>query len=245
MRGQEKTPTRHVLPEQGPKPVLPKLSLEDTPDKLPLGLTPPWLTMTEEEFAEKYRTEKKMSTLYLSRTLVRALSQVLAYAPEETELRKKPLLLEFDPPSSLAPLPKQLRFYIFNATQNAGERKQDAFKIQLTTRTEDMVRVGGKTRYKFSRNDDIWPILIGYYAPLDVYVLWDADLHDAGQGFSFSNSVYAPPEVVYSAAAKGLAETEFRRPKVSEAIAAARGDFLAAGVQKRIQLTIERALDGT
>ncbi|GAA2123711.1 hypothetical protein GCM10009759_74950 [Kitasatospora saccharophila] len=212
---------------------------------LPLELSPPWLEMPEEQFKQRYGPRQKTSTAFLGRTLLRSLNEVLANAPSERALTKKPLTVNLSPPLRLAPLPRELRFYIFNATQNSGERKQDAFKIQLSTRPADAVESGKSARYKFDRSGNILPILVGYYAPLNVYILWDADLHDLGAGYSYSNSVYSKSEVVYEAAALGVAESDFRlRNGIVENIIAARSDALVEGLKRRIKATVDRSLGG-
>ncbi|MFC3982709.1 hypothetical protein [Streptosporangium jomthongense] len=154
-------------------------------------------------------------------------------------MKTKPLLLE-----CRIPLPRQLRFYLYSVTQHASERQVDTFKIQLTSGNP----VNGESgkRFTFDRTGGIRPILIGYHADLRVFILWDAELHDAQGGFAFSSSCQAPPDLIYSAVTHGLAiaERPLKRLARTEEMLASRPERLIEAIEKRIALSNKSLLDG-
>jgi hypothetical protein len=87
---------------------------------------------------------------------------------------------------------------------------------------------------------------MGYNSELQAFILWDADLHDAPPGYTFSRGVQAPPGVVFKAVATGLAEEKRRLKAVGrvETIIAARPERLAEAIKRRVDLSIEAILSG-
>lgn len=196
---------------------------------------PAWLCMPDADFQRMYRPRKNMTRGYLHRSLVRALRQATAVVPTEEALQAKPLTLDLS-----GSLPPRLRLYAYAATQHSSERQQGTFKAQLTGGTPS----GVPGRYVFDRSGDVRPVLIGYHPDLQVFVLWDADLHDQGAGFPFSKSVQAPPSIVWAAAARGIASTtRHLRSAGEESIVAARADYLVKAVRIRIRLSNDALLD--
>lgn len=165
----------------------------------------------------------------LNRVLTRALIPFLREFPSEEQLHTKPLLLSLQ-----LPLPPKLRCYVFLATQHESERQADTFRVQLTAGEP-----AGHGRRVFSREGGVRPVLIGFEPRLDVFIIWDADVNDAGGGFPFSQGVQAPPGIVYQAAATGLAEgmRTARRAARQEKIVAVRSDKLVQGLLRRIELS--------
>lgn len=149
-----------------------------------------WLTMPSDLFEARHPLTSRPQANQLNRRVVRALLPVLQKPPREQELFDKPLELALH-----LPLPPTLRFYAFTATQHVAERQTDTYKIQLT----HVPRLPEGTRWKFSRELGIRPILIGFVPSLSIFILWDADVNDAGDGFTYSKSVQAPPGLVYEA----------------------------------------------
>lgn len=200
---------------------------------------PSWLNLSEEAFQDQYRPARNATANYLHRVLVRALGSAVASVPAEEKLRRKPLVVELTPP-----LPARLRFYLYEATQHASERQQGTFKVQLTV---GVARPGdGSGRLYFDRSDDIRPVLMGYHSDLRLFILWDADLHDLGDGFPYSKNVQAPPDIVWSALARGLAHgyRRIKKPATSESIVAARPSQLAAALELRIRLSNQGLCEG-
>lgn len=85
---------------------------------------------------------------------------------------------------------------------------------------------------------------MGYHNELDVFILWDADLHDAGGGFPFSKSIQAPPEVVFDALASGFSEGKrhLKAPRITETIISARPTRLLEAITLRLQRSTETLL---
>ncbi|MFF4631578.1 hypothetical protein [Streptomyces griseorubiginosus] len=210
--------------------------------------TPGWLALPEEEFQERYRPAQNITPGYLHRVLVRALGASVATPPDEEALKHKPLVLDLG-----SPLPPRLRFYLYQVTQHTSERQQGTYKVQLTSGITDRAsgheipRQGAKrARLHFDRAGNIRPILMGYHPEWNLFILWDADLHDLGQGFSYSKSVYAPPELVGKALARGIFQTSRRlhAPATLENIIAVRPRRLPEALKLRIRLSNEAMFEG-
>ena len=203
-----------------------------------MARTPPaWLTLSEDEFQDEYRPEHNATRNYLHRALLRALGPAVEQLPTDNELKRKPLVVDLMPP-----LPSRLRFYLYEATQHASERQQGTFKVQLTSG----VARAGSARLYFDRTDNVRPMLIGYHPDWRLFILWDADLHDLGDGFPYSKNVQAPPDIVWSALARGFAQgsRRLKRPAITEMIVAARPLYLAQAVELRIRLSNQVLCEG-
>jgi hypothetical protein len=203
--------------------------------------TPPpaWLTLSEDAFQDQYRPAHNATRSYLLRVLLRALGPAVERLPTDGELQQKPLVVDL-----VMPLPSRLRFYVYEATQHASERQQGTFKVQLTT---GVARPGsGSTRLYFDRTGNIRPVLTGYHPDWRLFILWDADLHDLGDGFPFSKNVQAPPDIVWGALARGLARgtRRLKKPAITETIVAARPLHLAEALELRIRLSNQALCEG-
>ncbi|MGC4819085.1 hypothetical protein [Micromonospora sp. DT63] len=201
---------------------------------------PEWLEMPEQEFQASYRPARSLTSSYLHRVLIRALGSAVTRLPPEEALRSKPLVIDL-----ALPLPSKLRFYLYGATQHPSERQQGTFKVQLTCGVSRDDQPSSKYRH-FDRTGDIRPILAGYQPDLNVFILWDADLHDVGDGFPFSKNVQAPPDLVWHAVARGLDQDtrRLKRPSVTESIVAVRPRQLAEALHLRIRLSNEALCGG-
>jgi hypothetical protein len=104
----------------------------------------------------------------------------------------------------------------------------------------------GSTRLHFDRTCNIRPILAGYHPDWRLLILWDADLHDLGDGFPYSKNVQAPPDIVWGALAHGLARgpRRLKKPPLTETIVAARPRQLAEALELRIRLSNQTLCEG-
>jgi hypothetical protein len=202
--------------------------------------TPGWLTLPEDEFQERYRPAKTSG--YLHRVLVRALGSAVDGVPPDEALKRKPLVLDL-----ASPLPPRLRFYVYTATQHPSERQPGTFKIQLSvgvTRDGRPAPPRAKRRW-FDRADNIRPIVMGYHPDWNLFILWDADLHDLNGGFGSSKNVQTPPEIVWAALAKDIAHGSRRlHGRLTETIVAARPHRLVEALSMRIDLSNEAMCEG-
>lgn len=198
-----------------------------------------WPSLPFVEFEAAYRPSGHGSRTYLHRALLRALGPALDRLPSEAEIKQKPLVVDL-----ALPLPSQLRLYVYEATQHHSERQVGTFKIQLTTGLAPEDDRAG--RWHFDRRDGVRPVVMGYVPDLRVFILWDADLHDLGEGFAWSKNVQAPPDVVWGAVAKGIevGERRMKKPLVTERIVAARPPYLAEALRQRIRLSNETLCQG-
>ncbi|MDG9704079.1 hypothetical protein [Streptomyces sp. DH37] len=204
--------------------------------------TPGWLTLPEDEFQERYRPAKNFTSGYLHRVLVRALGSAVDGVPPDEALKHKPLVLDL-----ASPLPPRLRFYVYTATQHPSERQLGTFKIQLTvgvTRDGKPAPPEAKRRW-FDRADNIRPIAMGYHPDWNLFILWDADLHDLNGGFGSSKNVQTPPEIVWAALAKDISHGSRRlHGGLTETIVAARPHRLVEALSLRIDLSNEAMCEG-
>ncbi|NED75995.1 hypothetical protein [Streptomyces sp. e14] len=204
--------------------------------------TPGWLTLPEDEFEERYRPAKNFTSGYLHRVLVRALGSAVDGVPPDEALKRKPLVLDL-----ASPLPPRLRFYVYTATQHPSERQPGTFKIQLSVGvTRDGKPAPPKAkRLWFDRADNIRPIAMGYHPDWNLFILWDADLHDLNGGFGSSKNVQTPPEIVWAALAKDISHGSRRlHGRLTETIVAARPHRLVEALRLRIDLSNEAMCEG-
>ncbi|MET9833792.1 hypothetical protein ABZ078_31845 [Streptomyces sp. NPDC006385] len=204
--------------------------------------TPGWLTLPEDEFQERYRPAKNFTSGYLHRVLIRALGSAVDGVPPDEALKRKPLVLDL-----ASPLPPRLRFYVYAATQHPSERQPGTFKIQLTagvTREGKPAPPRAK-RLWFDRADNIRPVVMGYHPDWNLFILWDADLHDLNGGFGASKNVQTPPEIVWAALAKDISHGSRRlHGRLTETIVAARPHRLVEALSMRIHLSNEAMCEG-
>jgi len=188
-----------------------------------------WLDATDADFDESFPIGSPPRPGSLNRRVARALKSVLREIPTEDDLATKPLDLCLS-----LPLPPRLRFYLYLATQHESERQADTYRVQLTAGE----KVGPK-RYRFSRAGGVRPLLVGYVPGLDAFIMWDADVIDSGGGFTYSQGVQAPPDLVYRALAEGVADgtRTARRAGTLETIVVARSTRVVDGLLRRIELT--------
>lgn len=201
---------------------------------------PEWLEMPEQEFQDWYRPTRNLTSSYLHRVLIRALGPAVTRLPSNEALRSKPLVIDLG-----LPLPSKLRVYLYGATQHPSERQQGTFKVQLTCGVPRDDQSASKNRY-FDRSGDIRPVLAGYQPDLNVFILWDADLHDIGDGFPYSKNVQAPPNLIWQAVARGMSQgtRRLKRPPLTESIVAARPRQLAEALHLRVRLSNEALCGG-
>ncbi|MFF9190988.1 MULTISPECIES: hypothetical protein [Streptomyces] len=202
-------------------------------------MEPTWLTSANEAFEALPRPSALQSGVYLGQVLARSLRGHLAVVPSEESLRGKPILLRLRPP-----LPLRLRVYLFRATQHPSERKAGTFRIQLSV--GQPVPGSQPRRFKFDRSDGVRCLLVGYHPELKTFILWDADMQDIAQGYTYSKGVQAPPGVVFSAVARGIAQEDrqLRKPNRVETIIAARPEFLAEAISRRVALSVRSITGG-
>lgn len=190
---------------------------------------PTWLDSDDDDFEYTFPLGPRPRPGALNRRLVRALLPCLRQIPTEEAVASKPLELHLH-----LPLPPRLRFYIFLATQHESERQVDTYRVQLTAGD-----AAAPKKFRFSRASSIRPVLMGYVAALDLFIIWDADVIDAGGGFSYSQGVQAPPDLVYRALAEGVADgtRHVRRAGTRESIVVVRRSRLVDGLLRRIELS--------
>jgi len=165
---------------------------------------------------------------WLHRRVVAALKGLIESRPAGSELDHKPLELEF-----AAELPKKTRLYVYTATDPPGERSVGDYKIQLIVPDQER---GTRGRFDFSGTDAV--LLIGYVELFDVFVLWDAGLHD---DFPYSKNVQVHPSTVHQAALSGIAYQKRQiRGRGVETIVACRASLLPEVIQERLTLTARR-----
>lgn len=165
---------------------------------------------------------------WLHQVLLDSLKSVMAGRPSPDELDQKPLNLVLQPP-----LPRRSRWYVYTATDPPGERSVGDFKIQLIV---PGVEPGSRGSFDFTNTDAVF--LVGYVPILDVFVLWDAGLHD---DFPYSKNVQVHAATVHEAALHGQAE-QLRaiRGRGQEVIVACRCKLLVPAISTRLLLTAER-----
>lgn len=165
---------------------------------------------------------------WLHGRVVDALKRSILSEPMGPDLEHKPLELEL-----ASPLPRRTRLYVYTATDPPGERSVGDFKIQLIVPGQER---GQRGRFDFAAADAVF--LVGFVELFEVFVLWDAGLHD---DFPYSKNVQVHPSTVHQAAMTGLAYQKRQiRDRGVETIVASRRSLLRDAIQQRLTLTARR-----
>ncbi len=152
----------------------------------------------------------------------------MAKIPSPGELDRKPLNLVLE-----RPLPVRSRWYVYTATDPLGERSVGDFKVQLIV---PGFGPGSRGFFDFADTDAVF--LAGYVPAFDVFVLWDAGLHD---DFPYSKNVQVHASTVHDAALHRQAhQLRIIRGHGREIIVACQAKHLVPGIQTRLVLTAER-----
>ncbi|WP_407662213.1 hypothetical protein [Microbacterium timonense] len=151
------------------------------------------------------------ATVALNTAFISALSP---HATAHSALDEKPLSVDLT-----LPLPPRVRAYIYTLVEGRSDGRRD---MKATLRVPGQV-VGEYGSFDFS--DSRYVLLMAYSATLDVFVLWDASLH---QRFKHGGNIQVRPDTVFTAAATGTAR-QLRRLKsgVNEIVLACRPSHLA------------------
>lgn len=130
-----------------------------------------------------------------------------------------------------SPLPRQVRAYLFNATDHPSERKSGDYRIQLRLPGQ---KAGDRGHLEVPSGGLL--VLAGYVSEFEVFVLWDARAHEE---FPYSKGVQVGASTVHQAAIRGLVEQErkIRSAGRTEVVLAARADHLLTAMQRREELT--------
>jgi len=156
-------------------------------------------------------------TVRLHRTFLSALGdRVLAYSDPEA----KPLEVDL-----ALPLPRHLRLYLYSLVVG-GKNRPGEFKVVLRVPGQAVGEYGS-----FDHSGDRLVVLAAYREDLDVFVLWDASLHER---FKHGGNQQVKDSVVAQAAATGWADQ--RRPLrsgLTELVFACRSSTLPRAIAER------------
>ncbi|MDD9998692.1 MAG: hypothetical protein OXQ89_13200 [Rhodospirillaceae bacterium] len=140
------------------------------------------------------------------------------------DLDTKPLNLDL-----ALPLPQRLRLYLYSLVVG-GRSRPNEFKTVL--------RVPGQVvgEYRtFDHSGDRLALLAAYRDDLDVFVLWDASIHEK---FKNGTNMQVRDVVVAQAAATGWAEQQRPlRSGITEIVFACRSSSLPRAITKRVTWT--------
>lgn len=110
-----------------------------------------------------------------------------------SELDRKPLDLDLD-----APLPPRLRVYLYSLVGGVGTKRPSEYKANLRVPGQKQGEYGS-----FVHPSGRFVIVGAYRADLDVFVFWDAALH---QRFKWAGNIQVHSDTVHRAAARGWAK---------------------------------------
>jgi hypothetical protein len=163
----------------------------------------------------------KLSTDDLHRRFIDALGDGVVW---HGDLGAKPLEIDLRPP-----LPRRLRLYQYSLVVG-GQSRLGEFKAVLRVPGQEVGHYGS-----FEYLDERLTMLVAYSRQLDVFVLWDASLHER---FKAGGNVQVKDTVVEVAAATGYAEQRRRLTSgATEVVVACRSDTLARAVRQRVLWT--------
>ena len=141
-----------------------------------------------------------------------------------SDLKRKPLDLDL-----ALPLPQHLRLYLYSLVVG-GKSRPGEFKAVLRVPGQDVGEYG-----TFDYSDSRLAVLSAYRDDLDVFVLWDASLHER---FKNGGNMQVKDTVVSEAAATGWAE-QLRplRSGTTEIVLACRSRSLPRAIAHRVTWT--------
>jgi hypothetical protein len=172
-------------------------------------------------------TERRLSIAKLHQTFLEAVTNAIV---SHSDVETKPL--EVDLRSPLLP---KLRVYIYNATYPPGGRTMGEHKIQLIVPGQERCERG-----KFDSSSGRIPLLVGYRADLQIFMLWDAELY---VDFAYSRNVQVKAETVYKAFAQGIGrQKRYLRNQPAEIVITADARHLGQAILERQQETLKRLL---
>ena len=140
------------------------------------------------------------------------------------DLNTKPLELDL-----ALPLPPHLRLYLYSLVVG-GKSRRGEFKAVLRVPGQIVGEYG-----TFDHSGGRLAVLAAYRNDLDVFVLWDASVHER---FKHGGNMQVKDTVVAQAAATGWAEQ--RRPLrsgITEIVFACRSSSLARAIADRVKWT--------
>src|SRR5579872_2608839 len=105
-------------------------------------------------------SNERLSVGDLHRKFLEALNHSVA---GHSEIEAKPLEVDLN-----VPLPPRLRVYMYNATYPPGGRTMGEHKIQLIVPGQER-----GARGNFDSSGGRIPLLVGYRADLQIFMLWD------------------------------------------------------------------------
>lgn len=138
---------------------------------------------------------------------------------------EKPLCVDLALPN-----PPRLRVYIYSLVSGADTVRPKEFKSVLRVPGQ---RVGVYGSFDYS--DKRIVLIVGYFAKLDVFVLWDASLHPR---FKNGGNIQVGDATVYKAGAIGWAEQRRRLSSGNtEVVIACQSTNLALAINERVAWT--------
>lgn len=193
------------------------------------GTNPKTSMSRKEGGSSMQQLTERVSQSELHRRFVNSLGKSVA---SQSSIERKPMELNLVPP-----LPSRVRVYIFNATRPPGGRPTGEHKVQLIMPGQQR-----GDRGQFDQSGGRIPLLVGYAAEEDVFILWDAGLYT---DFAWSRNVQVKAETIVEAAAGKIARQERRlRPTdgeaVTETLLACPPSLLSEAIQLRQALTRKR-----
>lgn len=160
-------------------------------------------------------------TVRLHRAFLDALAgHVLVYG----DLTIKPLNLNL-----ALPLPQRLRLYLYSLVVG-GKSRPGEFKAVLRVPGQVVGEYGS-----FDHSGDRLAVLAAYHDDLDVFVLWDASLHER---FKYGGNMQVRDTIITQAAATGWAEQHRSlRSGITEMVFACRSHSLPRAIASRVTWT--------
>lgn len=177
------------------------------------------------------RYDRAMAALSAEKLNDRLIAALGVAVREHGPLKKRPLEVDLAPP-----LPQRIRAYVYTLTCPPGGRPLDECKIQLTVAKRGQ-------RGSFDDSAGRIPLLLGYSADEDVFVLWDAELMTS---FGYSRSVQVKTDAIVEALAGKIArqsrlvQPEAKGKRVEMIVLAAQSRRLADAIRLRMEITRAR-----
>jgi hypothetical protein len=166
----------------------------------------------------------RISKQHIYQSFVEALEPSIR---DHSTLDETPLEVELEPP-----LPPKIRTYGYRVSSPPSSGANTTYSAHLILPDQ-----GSAERGTFDHSDGYFVLLLGYAPDPDVYILWDAGLH---QHFRYAKQVQVKASTIFEAVGGNIGTQERHLQTGTETVLTANANNLPKAIERRHELTTER-----
>jgi len=145
----------------------------------------------------------------------------------QPDIDEFPMEIHLEPP-----LPPKVRVCAYPVTTPPGSNQNANHIVRIILPDQ-----GPGERNSFDHSGGYLVLLVGYAEDPNVFILWDAGLH---QNVLYGKQVHVKPGPVFEAVGGGIGTQERHLKTGTETVLTANANNLGVAIEKRSQLTTER-----